>query len=564
MRSKLLIITAFFFSLFLQQSALASPQLQTTVSDNSVFLGDLFVLTISIDDNDADWQLDTKPLEKDFTVFRPSQSRSSSYINGKSTQQTKWQVTLQAKRIGDLTIPALQIGKLSSTPIKISVKKPSAEATKSEDNLIFMENSLSTKSVYLEQPLLFTSKIYIAQNSDQLDLLAPTLDGASVTVYGEDKNGETIRNGIRYKTITRQYQISSNKAGNFTISSPLLTGNTRKMVTINDWQNRVISSPFNIRGASLEVQIKAQPTHYQGEWLVSDDVRLIEESALNKQSYHVGEPITRSITLQVASIDKDKLPNLHFNYPKNLRFYPDQDELKAGQANGLIYAIRTVRHAIIADHAGQLTLPEVKLPWWNSQTDKQEFAILPAQTLTILAAEKTAEQIPASQSPQAAAAEDKKLPATPIIVDNESLIYWQISSAILLLALLLLSIYHLAYRRAQSSNSTPKNAAAQPLNKAYLKLQEALGKAQAAPVYQALLSYAQSEFLTLKSLSQLPDYLHLQEQDRKLLLTEIKQLENACTDRTLSWNGAQLNKLIKKYCQQKSQQQANNIMDLNP
>jgi len=128
----------------------------------------------------------------------------------------------------------------------------------------------------------------------------------------------------------------------------------------------------------------------------------------------------------------------------------------------------------------------------------------------------------------------------------------------------MLTIYHLAYRRAQKTNTVRKNVAAQPLNQAYLKLQTALGKPQAASVYQALLNYAQSEFPTLKSLSQLADHINLEEQDKKQLLTEIKLLENACTDRSLSWNAAQLSRLIKKYCQQKNQQQGNNIMDLNP
>ncbi|MCW8995596.1 MAG: BatD family protein, partial [Psychromonas sp.] len=203
MRIKLSMVTALFLSLLFQQTVWAAPQIQTTVSDNAVFLGDLFTLTITINDSDSSFQLDSKPLKKDFNVFRPSQSRSSTYINGKSSEQTQWQITLQAKRIGELTIPALQIGNLTSDAIKIAVKKPSPQATKTADNMIFMENSLNKNSVYLEQPLIFSSKIYIAQSSNDLDLRAPDLAGATVTVYGEDKNGETIRNGIRYKTITR-------------------------------------------------------------------------------------------------------------------------------------------------------------------------------------------------------------------------------------------------------------------------------------------------------------------------------------------------------------------------
>lgn len=561
MRIKLSIITALFLSLCLQHTAWAAPQIQATVSDNSVFLGDLFQLTISIDDNDSDFQLDTEALEKDFHVSRPSQSRRSSYINGKSSQQTQWQVTLQAKRLGELTIPALRIGKLTTDEIKISVQAPSQQASSTAGDLLFMENSLDKSTAYIGQPLLFTSRIYIARNTDDLQLLAPTLENATVSLYAEDKSGETIRNGIRYQTITRQFQIIANKAGTFTIQSPLLTGSLRKTVAVDGWRSRTLSEPINIRGDSLQVTIKGKPADYQGEWLVSEDVQLFENPAISEKSYRAGEPITRTITLQVASIDKDKLPNIDFNYPKNLRFYPDQDELTEGQAKGLHYAQRTMRHAIIADQPGQLKLPEIKLAWWNSQTDKQEFAVLPAQTLTILAAAQPAEETRVNKTE--ALAENKTLPARASI-DNKALMIWQFACALLLLALIMLSFYHLNYRRAQQGTQNKNKKTAAPAKQAYVKLQQEFAKQQPALAYRALLHYAQSEFPALKSLSQLPEQMHLNKQDKAQCAAAIKTLETACASPSTSWDSTALSTLLKKHQQQKGAVSRENIMTLNP
>ncbi|MFT6987237.1 MAG: hypothetical protein ACJAT7_003091 [Psychromonas sp.] len=555
-------VTTLFLSLFLIQGNCATPQLQTSVSDNAVLLGDLFVLTITLNDSDSDYQLDTRPLEKEFTVYRPSQSRNSKYINGKFSQQTQWQITLQAKRVGELTIPALKLGSLTTQAIKISVEKSSDQATETEDNKIFMENSLNKNSVYLGQQLILTTKIFISENTNELELLAPSLADATVTVYGQDKEGQTIRNGTRYKTITRQFQISAKQAGDFTVKSPLLTGNLRKIVKISEWQNSVIADPINIRGDALPIEIKAKPEDFQGEWLISDDVRLIEDPTLNQQTYHVGEPITRNITLQVASVDKAKLPEIKFNYPQSLRFYPDQDELKEGQANGLLYAVRSMRHAIIADQSGELILPEIKMGWWNSQTDKQEFAILPAQTLTILAAEKDTVS-PASNNPVIPASPIDEIKPT-LIVDHQALIYWQIISALLLLVIVMLIFYHLYYRRLQKSSKAQNIKKVEPLDNSYSALQVQLKKNDPALIYQALLNYAQSEFPILKSLSQLNDYISLNEQDKQQLAAEIKSLENACCTPSADWNSTQLTVLITKHLQKKSNHTANNIMDLNP
>lgn len=562
MRIKFSMISALFLSLCLQHSAWAAPQIETTVSANSVFLGDFFQLTITIDDNDSDFQLDTSPLEKDFNLSRPSQRRSSSYINGKSSQQTQWQVSLQAKRLGELTIPALKIGKLSTDEIKIFVQEPSQQTSSTPGDLLFMENSLDKSTAYIGQPLLFTSKLYIAAGTDDLQLLAPALENATVSLYAEDKSGETIRNGIRYQTITRQFQITPDKAGTFTIQSPLLTGSLRKTEQVDAWRSRTISEPINIRGDSLQVTIKAKPADYQGQWLVSEDVQLFEDPAISGQSYRAGEPITRTITLQVASINKDKLPNIDFNYPKNLRFYPDQDKLETGRANGLHYAQRTMRHAIIAEQAGQLKLPEIKLAWWNSQTDQQEFAVIPAQTLTILPAEKQPAEVPVNETTTAVT--DKEQAATRIIVDNKALMIWQLLCTLLLLALIALSFYHLHYRRAQKVTDNKKKKTAAALNPAYLQLQQAFTKQQPALAYRALLHYAQSEFPALKSLSQLPEQMNLNPQDKTQLAVAIKALETACATPSASWDSAALSTLLKKHQQQKNAGTSDNIMTLNP
>ena len=557
MRIKFSIIIVLFLSLFWQQAAWAAVQVEATVSDNTVFLGDRFTLTITINDTDSNYQLDTKPLENDFNVSRPSRSSSSSYVNGKSSYLTTWQVTLQAKRLGDLTIPALKIANLSTNAINITVKKPSKQATKTQDNQLFIENSLDKKNAYICQSIILTSKIYIGRNADDLELIAPSLEGATISIFGEDKKEQTIRNGIRYNIITRQYEINASKAGKFTLQSPVLSGSLRKSVPVDEWRSRIVSEPINIRGDSLTLTIKAIPKDFQGKWLVSEDVRLSEDTKITEQSYHVGEPITRTITLQVASSDTDKLPNIDFNYPKNLRFYPDQDKLTEGQANGLHYAQRVIRHAIIAEKPGSLTLPEIKLAWWNSKTDKQDFAVLPAQTLTILAAETNTQQTIIDK------------PVTPITpsqstpsVTNKTLILWQIVCALLLVALIVLTFYHLNYRRSQKTNKNKKSMQAK--DQPYEKLQTAFNTQQASLVYQALLHYGQSEFPNLKSLSYFAALTNLDAQDKKHLTDEIITLEKACAKPSSSWDSTALCKLIKRHHQQKNNTVDNNIMDINP
>jgi uncharacterized protein (DUF2344 family) len=559
MRIKYSIFIALFVGFFYSQLLSAAPQVLTSVSNNQVALGDIFILNIEIDDSDSDYQLDTGPLEKEFSVSRPSKNQRNTYINGNFSQHTQWQIRLQAKRTGDLTIPILKIGPLSTQEIQLSVTPVSQKATNTADNRVFMENSINKTSFYIGQPLIFTTRIYIASEAGNLNLSGPELKDARIEVYGQDKNEETIRDGIRYKMITRQFQITTDKAGDFNINSPLLSGELRKVVNLSNRQNQVIGVPINVRGDTLKVQVKGKPADFKGEWLISEDVRLLENNPFTQQDFHVGDPITRNITLQIASINKDKLPTIAFNYPKGLRFYPDQDEIKAGQANGLFYSQRTIRHAIIPEQAGELTLPEIKIAWWNSLTDKQEYAVLPEQTLTILAAEKQPsslenERVNISQPPAAAT----------VFIDNDRLIYWQIITALLLLGLIILLFYHLSYRRRHAALTQQKVHSRPIANQAYLNLQEALQQNNAPLVYQNLLIFLHSKKVSLKSLSQLTEFIVLPEEDERKFLQEIKILEQACCSAVTDWNAKKLSSLIDKYLRQTTAIREKSIMDLNP
>lgn len=544
-------------TLLLSFSAHSAVQANASVSDTNIVLGDIFILTVSINDNDDDYQLDTRALEQDFTVYLPSQSQRSEFINGSFSQKTEWRVRLQAKKEGTFTIPAFKIGDFLTKPIEIKVNKLSQANISTQDD-IFIENSINKDSVYIGQSFIFTTKLYISKNSNDLDLKSPYFEGVENAVLGQDQTKQTIRNGIRYNTITRQYKMTPTQAGQFEIDSPLLTGTVQELVAVSERQNRVISTPINIRGERLKIDVKGIPEDYQGQWIVSEDLRLIEDNDLTAQSYKVGEPITRSITLQIASMEKDKLPNIKLNYPESLRFYPDQDQLQEGQANNLNYGVRIIRHAIIADKVGTLTLPEIKLDWFNSQTNQQETATLPEQKLTIIAADNQ----PINNTP--AVQPITAQPKPTIIIDNSALIYWQITVLILLIIIVLLVFYHINFRRQLANKAHNQKAKTPPANQGYLKLQENLNTGKPSQCYSALLAYSQHYFPNLKGLNELPEYTGLNDDEKQRLASELQYLQLCCSDASIQWNGTALSVLINKIEENNNTSKSKDPMDINP
>ncbi|WP_025564482.1 BatD family protein [Psychromonas sp. SP041] len=564
--------------------AISETQATASVNSNSVFLGDTFILTVEVNETGSDYQFDTSELNNNFVVGRPSRSQQTSYINGEFTQQITWSLRLQAKKLGELTIPSFKIGDVSTQAIKIEVNKPGKQQQSTANDTIFIESTINKNKVYIDQPVILESKIYVAENISNADVQAPILEGANIEqVVLDQPASQIVRNGLRYQVFTYQYTITPSTSGEVSITSPLLTGAVQKIQQVNSYQQRRVTQAINIRGNDLALSVKEMPANFQGDWLISEDVRLIENNDLHDKEYFVGDPITRSISLQVASIALDKIPEIQLNYDSSLRYYPDQDDLKQGTINGTLYSQRTITHAIIANKSGQLILPEIKIAWWNSKTEKQEFATLLAQTLTIKpspvsnnttnvnngsnnSSNNSDLESSTDQSDLTAAAQQKNSDTDSNgNSDDQStqLIIWQISTLVLLLLLILLSFYHLKVARSNKViMQEPKRANSQ--SQQYKALLSVLKQAKPNDVYASLLRYFQTQQPNIKLLQQISSFTGLSEDHKQQLQENLQQLELACSEKTHHWDAEKLLILIKLHHQVTSQSDLNHITDLNP
>lgn len=563
-------LSAILLLIAISMPAMAKTQATASVNANTVYLGDTFVLTVEVNDTGSEYQFDSKALSEDFTVGRPSRSQQTMYVNGEFTQKITWSLRLQAKKIGSLTIPSFTLGDVNTNAITINVKKPGKAQQSTSKDTIFIENSLNKNSVYVDQPVILESKIYVSENVVDGDIQLPILEGANIERISDNlPQSQLVRNGMRYQVFTYQYKITPTIAGDDNITSPLLVGSVRNIVRSNGFQNNITSTPVNVRGNDLSLTVKGMPADYQGDWLISEDVRLIENNNLQEKEYAVGDPITRSISLQVAGIALDKMPEIEPNYDSSLRYYPDQDDLKQGTVNDVLYSQRTITHAIIANKAGKLVLPEIKVAWWNSKTEKQEFATLAAQTLNIKPALANNNNLNSNVNNNVANNNannnvgsninnsQQNLPdAEPLndanrsqgLAKNEALskqlIIWQISTFILLLLLILLSIYHLRSKRV-STTTLSSTDTSRSNNQQYQRLLTALEEAKANNVYACLLKYFQTQHPSISVLQQVGSFTQLNEDNKQQLLENLNQLELACSGMSHQWDAKNLLKLIK-------------------
>ena len=119
-------------------------------------------------------------------------------------------------------------------------------------------------------------------------------------------------------------------------------------------------------------------------------MKITEKWSKNPLELLPNEPVTRTLTLSAQGLTASQLPEMQEQLPADFKQYPDIPVLKNQQAAIGITGIRQQKNAIIPARAGEFTLPEISLPWWNSETQTMENAVLPERRVQVAALESEA------------------------------------------------------------------------------------------------------------------------------------------------------------------------------
>ncbi|MBY3787476.1 protein BatD [Photobacterium carnosum] len=396
----LLLLTMFITLLPLQAIA---AQAEATISKNVVAVNQVFQLTVSIDTAINPNSVDFSVLSPDFAYGQPSVSSSTSLINGAMSRNTTWTLAVAAKNIGTATIPAFKIGSSQTTPITITVLKGSQTNNSATDQAnVRVTAEIDKNILYVGESINYRVKIFIGEQLSQASLSAPSGDGLTVSQVGQDAQHNIVQNGRRYLVITRNYQLTAEKAGKIIIQGSKFNGNA---VRGANGFNSGITVPVNEDARNITINIKPKPIDYKGLWLPTPDLQLQQTwqpqvSNLNDVTTKVGEPITRTITLRIKDVAQSNMPNVNLTYPDTVRIYNEKPEYRT--ENG--YSIMTLKQVIIPRQTGKVTLPPLTINWWNTTTEKQQRSEIKGLTLNVIADPTANNQFssPATITPPAA------------------------------------------------------------------------------------------------------------------------------------------------------------------
>lgn len=371
-------------------SVLAETTLNATVDRNKIYQQDTINLSVS-GEIDMEFSIGglmdfsrskvTEPelgdLLTDFEILDQNQSYNMRSINGDTKAQVSWNYTLTPKRTGLLTIPAIEYQGAASNEIRIEVLAGKPPRNADTPPMVFIEAVVDKQSAYVQEQVVYTLRLYSADHLASGDLTEPSPENAIVEGLGDTKKYFRMAYNQRYEVRERQYLIFPQKSGQLTIEPQSFNG------MLIDTRSRKRSRVRETSDA-IRIDVKAPPGEFNGKiWLPATSLELSETWDKEPYDLSVGDSVTRTIEIRALGLLGSALPPFQKVELKGLKIYPDQPILESFEHDSGAQSRRSETSAMVAISPHEVTLPEVKIPWWDTVNDVQRVAVLPSRTFTI-------------------------------------------------------------------------------------------------------------------------------------------------------------------------------------
>ncbi len=474
---------------------------------------------------------DFSPLLKDFEILDRTQSTQMEIVNGRGRSTTQWIVEIAPKRTGDIEIPPITVGRNTAPGVTLRVTARESVAGEGEARTLFIETEVDNLEPYVQSQVRLIIRLFQSVNANILDgtLTEPKPEDAVVQRLGDDVRYQTRRGDQGYVVIERRYAVFPAASGPFEIPPILFDGHVADAAYRQALRDRFFSRGrrTRLRSDPIRLDVRPRPEEFTGTyWLPARNMKLKETWSEENPVFRVGEPVTRTVTLEAQGLDITQLPELDITSIEGAKVYPDKPATRRWADNEWVFAMREQKLAVVPTRAGAFTLPEVRLAWWDTRADEQRTALIPAREIDVLPASGVAPDAPPSIGDGAAAVPDAPVvadaPAGSVAFSFETANrgFWPYLSVALFIAWILTLLAWWQQTRDRKAKA-PETREALDVQQALQALRKACKRGEPRDTREALLAWGRATFaadppLNLGGLSNRIVNAELDEQLRRL------------------------------------------------
>ncbi len=361
-----------------------AQEINASLDRDTIFLGESALLRIDLVNPANDSRPDYTTLREQFNVLDTGTNSSLEMTNGRRRLVVQHNVLLEPKEAGQLVLPPIKVGNLITQAITLSVLERPA-GTQSTDQDVFVELEATPLDPYVHSQVRLTVRLFHAPpitegalNND------PWPAGLVVERVGEDKTTTRMIDGKRYRVVERRFALFPERSG--VIELPPVS--FRGRVADPGGSNASLFSRgrrVSVASDTLSLTVRPQATAFDGDlWLPAAELSVTESWPNGEPEFVQGEPITRNLQLRARGLLSTQLPELALPEVSGIKVYPDQPSSKTRSTpNGWADAIREQTYALVPTQSGVMTLPEIRIPWWDVQANEQRVAVIAARQIEV-------------------------------------------------------------------------------------------------------------------------------------------------------------------------------------
>lgn len=414
MKNKILLIALMLFSAFVTRAA--EPVRFTASAPSTVIVDKPFQLVYTVNATGKDLKV---PEFANFEVLAgPFESRSSSYqiINGKtsSSLSVSYTFTLQGLKTGTYSVPPASImvdgQKHSSNGLSIKVlpddgsdaaagtstPQAGANTAKITNDKIFIRTNVSKSSVYEQEPVVVTYKLYtLADVAGMNNMKMPDFNGFLKQELDQNQNKQLSYenfNGKNYGTIVLyQVLLYPQRTGDITIDK----ANFEAVIRVqNKTQVRSIFDDFfdsytnvnkNLVAPAVKVKVYplpgAKPAGFSGTV-----GQLSMSSTISATQVKANEAVTLKVVIS-GNGNMKLIKNPDIKLPEGFEIYDPKVNNNFKTTTSGVSGNKTIEYLFIPRNAGDFEIPAAEFTYFDLQEKTYKILRTAAYNLKVLKGE---------------------------------------------------------------------------------------------------------------------------------------------------------------------------------
>lgn len=502
----LALLTLVFVSL--SGSALAQQQtrIESELDRTELARGETVTLRVRVHGQQGGVAIELEPLREQFEIVSTRSASHLRSVNNRIESWTDYMLVLFPRELGEQQIPPLSVAGQMTEPYTITVTEPSATGLASGQD-VHMETIISKDSVYVQEQLLFTIRLYYTIagiRNPNFTEVEP--DNTVVQLLGQPHQYEQLIDGQRYGVYEKNYVLFPQRSGELKIPDIVFRGE------LTDGSSNFVFRNPNMRPVTAfspgyNIEVKERPAAFPADntWLPASDIRVQERWSDDITSLEPGQSVTRTLTITGNGLDGAALPPLGRPEIERINVYPETPVIERTIVDGNVVGSRTEIYELVATENGSVVIPEINLPWWDVNSDSLRQTVVPSSFIVVEAPGGASADSEAETSITGDSAPGNLLQPeiTDELLRGRQTPAWILYSLFALLGLAAFAMWWLWQRRRRSATDEPpivrtpvyeRNIEEGQEKQAFKQLEASLDSAEPLQVRQHLIAWGRQYY----------------------------------------------------------------------